>query len=411
MTKQREDILSKNSKFVFNPIEEENATADSLIKQGKKIAFLHQGNPPLYFPTPKYIIDAYVKALREGKTGYSNSSGITELKEAIVKRYKRMYHLKADTDSVIVTQGVSEAIRFLNAALINNGDKAIIFKPYYTVYMPDLKLLGGSPLFERYDESNNWDLDTDRLEKTLSAIKNNKKKPKYILITNPNNPTGTVLSRKALVEIVSLANEHDILIVSDEIYDEIIYNNAKFTSITEIAKGIPYIIFNGASKDYDATGIRMGFMMIPENDSVSMQLREKMKDFADARLSPNLPAEYAFTEALNNQKEHKKAITKMVNQIKKRVNACTDELNKSEYIHAVRPNGAFYIFPKIDMDKLKIKDDREFVDKLLREEYIQITSGIGFGESNHVRVVALADEKTLIDVAQKMDKLCRKYKK
>ncbi len=402
-------ILSKKSANVFNPIDEEDTLAEKLEKEGKQILKLSAGDPPKYFKTPEYIIEAYIRALKERKTSYALGIGVKELREAVAERYKRMYNIDVNEDNVIITQGVSEGIDFVNAALLDPGNKGILFRPYYPLYMIYMRENGGIPLFENYYEHLSWNVDVEKLEKTIK--KEARRRPKYLLVTNPNNPTGTVLDRKVLEELVKLANEYDILIISDEIYDEIVFNNAKFTSIAELAKGVPHIILNGASKSYDATGFRLGYMLIPEQDEKSMLIRDKLADYAEARLSANVPAQYAFADSLNNTKAHEKAMKEMVKEIEERVNLATKIVNESKFMHAVEPKGAFYLFPKVYLEKMKFKNDKDFVISLLKEEGIQITRGSGFGAEGHVRLVALAPKNILTQTINKIIKFCERHKK
>ncbi|MGC8629139.1 MAG: pyridoxal phosphate-dependent aminotransferase [Candidatus Micrarchaeia archaeon] len=404
-----ESILSAKSKYVYNPISEEDQLAEKLKKKGKEIISLSAGDPAKYFETPKYFIDAYIRALKEGKTSYALGAGVKELRQAIANRYRRLYKLNADPEDVIVTQGVSEAIDFLNAIMINAPEKAILFRPYYPLYPLYLRENGGVPLFEEYYEHLGWNIDPEKLEKTIK--KEARKRPKYMLITNPNNPTGTVFDRKVLEEIVDLANNYDILLVSDEIYDEIVFNNAKFTSIAKLAKGMPYIIMNGASKAFDATGFRLGYVIIPEHDSKSKAIRQAFVNYAQARLSANVPAQYAFAEALENEKEHEKNVKRMVKEIEKRANFATQLLNETPNMHAVEPNSAFYVFPKLNKDLLSIKDDKEFVIRLLNEEGIQVTRGSAFGSPDHIRVVALAPKDILSKAINKINEFCERHKR
>jgi alanine-synthesizing transaminase len=401
-------LLSRASKYAVNPIQEEDEVAMRLIRSGKKVIQINRGDPPSYFKTPKYMIDAFVRALRENHTGYANPLGITELREAISDRYRRLYGTDAGTDKITVTQGVSEALIFLNSMLLDHGDSAVIFKPFYTQYLPDMQFYGGKPIVESYEERLGWNIDTDSLSRRLRSGANSNR-IKYMLITNPNNPTGTVLSRKVLEELVDLANEHGIVLVSDEIYDEIVYNGAKFTSVAELAKGVPHVIIGGASKILDATGFRIGFMMVPGEDRASVQINGAIKNLARVRLSANTPAQYAVAEGLRNSAEHKKAIGSMVKSISERVNFASKLINESGYMHTVVPNGAFYLFPRLHIGELKIKDDREFVDKLLKEEYVQLTRGSGFGARNYVRLVALPPKEVLASAIEKMERFCRRH--
>lgn len=403
-------LLSQRSKYAVNPLEEDDLIAEDLSKKGKKIIKLNRGDPPAYFPTPKYIINAYIKALKEGKTGYGPARGIFELRDAVARRYKRKYGTDFDPGSVIVTQGVSESLYMLNSALLNPQDMAVIFRPYFSQYLPQIQLVGGKPLFIDYKEDERWSIDTDELKKQIGKLKG-KKNIKYIMVTNPNNPTGTVLNKSVLEEVVDLANEHGLLIVSDEIYDEIVYNKMKFISMCKLAKGVPHIIFNGASKVFDATGFRTGFTIVPEGDKFSEKLKKKFIGYAMVRLSSNVPAQYAVAEGLNNVAEHNKAIKSMVKEIEKRVNFATNLLNENEYLSTVRPNGAFYIFSRIDLKSLKFKNDKKFVDSLLQEKYVQITRGSGFGKPSHIRIVSLADKKVLGEAINRINDFCRKSAK
>ncbi|MCL4383399.1 MAG: pyridoxal phosphate-dependent aminotransferase [Candidatus Marsarchaeota archaeon] len=408
------NIFSSNSKYALNPLQEDDALVEELIKKNKslKITKLNIGDPTVYFPTPKNIINAYISALKNNKTAYSRPQGTKELINAVINRYKRLYNIKLQDPDIITTAGVSEALLFLNNALIDKNDSAILFKPYYSQFVPNLKIHGGIPIFGNYDEQNNWNIDIENLKKILKYQKHNGnlKRIKYMLIANPNNPTGTVLDKSILKQIVDIANEYNILLISDEIYDEIVYNNASFTSISQLAKGMPHIILNGMSKNFTETGFRIGFIIIPENDKLSNQLKKKFLDYALLRLSLNTPAQYAAVEALNNQKEHKKNINLMVKKIEQRSNFAYDLLSQNKYLEVIKPKGAFYIFPKFNHKKLRFRNDKDFTTLLLQEQGIQLTRGSGFGKEYHFRIVCLANEHVLGYAINKINILLDKYK-
>lgn len=406
-------FLSERSKYTKNDIEALDAVSEKLRKAGRKITSLNRGDPARYFPTPQYVIDAYIDALNERKTFYSRAQGSEELQEAVCGRYKRMHGLHVQPADVICTAGITEGLSFLNSAVIDPGETAIIFKPYFTLYTSYLIRNHGVPILQSYDENDAWNVHIDKLRRSLVSLKKSGKikHVKYMLITNPNNPTGTVLRKNVLEEIVSLANEYGVFLISDEIYDELVFNGAKFTSIGELAKGIPHMLLNGISKSYDATGFRIGFMILPEEDRNSVLLKKKLGDYARARISLNTPAEYAAATAMNNAKEHKKAVGKMVEEIEKRVNFSTKLLGENPYLSTVRPNGAFYVFPRIDLSQLRFKDDVHFVTSLLEKEGIQIVWGSGFGAPSHFRIVSLAEKEVLEYAINKINDFCRKNAK
>ncbi len=406
-------FLSERGKYALNPIEEEDKLAERLERKGSKIVRLNRGDPAKYFPTPKYIIKAYRKALEDGITSYSSGEGSKDLRGAVSERYSRLYGLKISPDDIIVTQGVSEALTFLNSALINDSDSAVLFKPYYTLYVPWLRLNGGNAILENYDEENGWAVHIEGLEKSLNkaAGRGRSERIKYMMITNPNNPTGTVLSRSVLKEVVDLANEHGIFLISDEIYDEIVYNKARFSSLAQLAKGVPHAILNGASKVYDSTGFRIGYIIIPETDKKSELLKERIYNYAQTRLSVNSPAQVAVIEAIKNVSEHKRAIGSMVKSIESRANHATKLLNENSYLKTVEPNGAFYILPRVDFSRLKIRNDKQFTDLLLEKEGIQVTRGSGFGASSHFRIVALPPKEILDYAINRINAFCKAYSK
>lgn len=399
-------FLSKLSKFATSPIREEDGIAADLISKGNKVIKLNTGDPAVYFKTPEYIINAYIKALKANNTSYSDSQGVQVLRDAVASRYEKTYGVRVNSDRVVVTQGLSEALYFLNTSLINKGDKAILIRPYYPAYLPYLNIVGGEAVLAEYDEEKNWEIDLDNLEKTVK----NTKKAKYILITSPNNPTGGILQRRTLEGIVEIAKNNDIFLISDEIYDELVFEG-KFVSLSEVAKGIPHTVMNGASKNFDATGFRIGYFVFPNDDKKSEKFLKKTIDLARMRLSANTPAQYALAEGLNNVREHERSVAQLRKEIRSRVNFATDQINKSEYIHTVRPQGAFYVFPKVNFERWELKDDKEFVSKLLLEELVQITRGSGFGAPNHIRIVALASKDILEEAINRIEKFCKKYSK
>ncbi len=406
-------MFSRRSAYVKNPILELDSAAEQLTKKGKEIIKLNRGDPPLYFKTPRYMIDAYVQALRENQTNYSRAAGTKELVSAVIGRYARLYKARLGEDDIIATAGVTEALAFLNHMLMERGDRAILFRPYYPQYIPRLMSEGGVPIYCNQEMGKGWEMDLDGVERKLKAARSagSAKRLKYMIITNPGNPTGRVLGRATLKAIAGLANEYGFLLVSDEIYDEIVYNGAKFTSMVQVAKGVPHVVLNGSSKNLDSTGFRIGYAIVPENDAKSEAVKRKLMDYALTRLSLNTPAQHAVAVGLSNVAQHKRAISSMVEGIRARVGAVTKALAENPLIEVVEPNSTFYVFPRVDLKGLDFKSGDEFVRAALFEAGVQLTRGSAFGTPSNFRIVALPDEKTLESAVSRINAMCRKHRK
>ena len=382
--------ISERSKYSLNPIEETNAEVRRLELSGEKITKLNIGDPARYFRTPQYIIDAYIAALKDGRTSYTTAGGLYPLREAVAAEYGAS---SATAEDVIITSGVSEALMFLNSIVVNEGDSAMVMRPYYSMYNSFLQTMGGVPVDMNLDESKGWKLDIDGASKAASGAK----RLKYLIFANPNNPTGTVLGRKELSELVDLANEHGIVLVSDEIYDHMIFKGQRFTSIAEVAKGTPHIILNGASKALAATGFRIGYSVMPEHDATSNAIRDKFMEYSTMRLSANTPAQYAVLAGLTEKMERSRFVRQMVKDVEERCDYAARLINESKYMEVVPPKGAFYLFPKVDFKSLRIKDDKALVSALLNDEHILLSRGSGFGADSHIRIVGLPEKEILGD--------------
>ena len=401
-------FLSKRIYRMGDPIGETAGIVQKVEKKGISVTKLIMGDPSRYFKLQENVAQAYKTAITQSKTFYIEGPGLAALRSAVVDRYSDMYGIEFNSDKVIITQGVIEALQFLNRALIYKNDKAIIVAPFFTQYVPCITSQEGKPLIAYYNESKDWNLDVESIEKT---IKKEKIKPKYLLITTPNNPTGTVLSENSLKELVEFAKNNDIFIISDEVYDEIIYNGAKFTSIGKVAKGIPHMILNGASKNYVATGFRIGFSIIPEDDKKSDKLREVFIKLSYSRLSANTPSQYAILEGLKNKKAHERFIKSVLPKIERRSKLAAKLINETGHLSAVVPNSAFYVFSKINFDHLDLKNDKEFVEKLIEEEHVQLTRGSSFGTPGYVRLVSLPQEEVIVEAVKKIERFCKNHSK
>ncbi|MFW9823365.1 MAG: aminotransferase class I/II-fold pyridoxal phosphate-dependent enzyme [Candidatus Thorarchaeota archaeon] len=382
-------MISERVKSISYAIREIAAVANEVAKTGKKIYHLNIGDPVIYdFKTPEYISQALADASFQGKNFYVDSLGAPELREELSKSISHNYFLNITPEDIFVTSGVTEAIFFLIAATIENKKELLIPGPSYPLYINYTKFFDGIPVEYELDEKNDWEPNTDDLRKKISN------KTQAILICSPNNPTGVMYSEKMIREIIDIAGEFDLFILSDEIYDQIIYEKP-FSCPASLSKDVAVVGLNGFSKSHLATGWRLGYMYYHDPENKLKELKESIAKMARARLSASSIAQYAAVEILKNPGTHTK---QMVSKLKERRDYSYERLRKIEGINCVKANGAFYLFPKFDFTELKKwKDDKEFVIDFLKTTGVCTVYGSGFGEygNNHVRFTFLPQLETL----------------
>jgi tyrosine/nicotianamine family aminotransferase len=372
--------------------------ARKVAKTGKKIYYLNIGDPVAFdFGTPGHIRQALMKAVEEGANAYSPSEGLPELREAITQKEKRVDGVEISPDDVIVTQGISEGIQMLMAALIDTGDEILLPGPTYPPYISYAKFFGGKPVTYETVEDESWLPNIDDLRSKIS------KKTRGIVIINPNNPCGAVYDEKIVKQILNLAAEYNLPVLSDEIYDQIIYDK-KFVSSAHLAKDVPVIGLNGFSKAYLMTGWRLGYLYFHDQDGQLQELKQCIEKQARIRLCANTPVQKAGVAALNGPQHHIKG---MVKKLEQRRDYALKRLSKIEGISCAKPEGAFYVFPKIHSVGSKWKTDMEFALDLLKETGVLFVNGSGFDPvygAGHVRGVILPPIETLEQAFNEMER-------
>jgi len=382
-------LVTQRVNEISYAIREIAAIANEVAKSGKKIYHLNIGDPVIYdFQTPAYISQALADASFAGKNYYVDSLGAPELREEISKSLIQKYKVKVSAEDILVTSGVTEAIFFLIATLLENKNEILIPGPSYPLYINYAKFFDGIPVEYELDEVNDWEPNIDDLRKKIND------KTKAILICSPNNPTGVMYSEKMIKQIIDIAGEFNLPIISDEIYDQILYEKP-FNSPAALTNDVPIIGLNGFSKSHLATGWRLGYMYYYDPDNKLADLKAGIAKLARARLSASSVAQYAAIEILKNPGTHTK---EMVNKLKERRDYSYTRLRKIEGITCVKPNGAFYLFPKLDFNEFKKwKDDKEFIIDLLKTTGICGVYGSGFGDygKNHFRLTFLPKKEIL----------------
>lgn len=374
--------------------------AKEIERQGNEIIKLNIGDPDAYdFDTPEHIKRALFDAVLEGYNGYCDSEGDPDLREAIAERERRKNHTSTTAQDVIVTAGITEGIQMLLAAMISEGDELLVPGPTYPQYLSVTKFFGGTPVPYRTVEQEGWRPDLDDLRKKVGP------KTRGILVVSPNNPTGAVYRRRDLEEICNIASAAHVPVVSDEIYDMLIYEGEHLSPVS-VSTDTPVITVNGFSKAYLVTGWRAGYIAIRDCDDFLSDFREALLKEARARLSANYPVQRAMIAALKGPQDH---VRKVVRTLRERRDYLWKRFNEIDGISSTRPEGAFYLFPRIESSKFS--NDMEFVDLMLREAHVLLVNGSGFDPvygSMHFRSVFLAPVEMLERAADSIADVMRR---
>jgi len=363
--------------------------ARKLEEKGKKIIYLNIGDPVKFdFHTPHHIKQALKDAVDEGANWYSPSEGLPELREAVCEKEKRVNGVEISPENVIITQGISEGIQMLMAAIVESGDEVLVPGPAYPPYISYVKFFGGKPVTYRTVEDKGWQPDINDLRSKIN------RRTRGIVVINPNNPCGALYDEKVVREVADLADEHKLFLISDEIYDRIVYKEG-FVSTSHLAKDVPVIGVNGFSKTYLMTGWRLGYMYFHDPNGQLEDLRKCVEKETRIRLCANTPVQKAGVAALKGSQAH---IAELVRKLRERRDYSWKRLNEMEDISCTKPEGAFYVFPKVEGVGSKWKTDEEFTRQLLEKTGVLVVHGSGFDPvygSGHFRAVILPPMETL----------------
>ena len=375
---------------------------EQLIKDGKKIYYLNIGDPAAFdFTVPAHVKEALCKAVETDCNHYSPSEGLLELRQAVARKEKRVNKVDITPNDVLITEGISEGIEMILAALVEKGDEILFPGPTYPPYISYTKFFDGTPVAYETVEEEGWQPNVDDLRKKIS------KKTRALVITNPNNPTGALYGKKMVKEMLDVAAENDLLVLSDEIYDQITYSQ-EFFSTAHLAKDVPVVGFNGFSKAYQMTGWRLGYMYFKGQHGELDQLRTAVEKQCRIRLCANTPVQKAGAAALNGPQDH---IKDVVEKLRQRRDFAWKRLNEIKGISCTKPEGAFYIFPKIHEVGTRWKTDMQFVVELLRETGVLIVNGSGFDPvygAGHARVVFLPPIEILEQAFNEIERFMKK---
>ncbi len=383
-----------------------HAHAARLEAEGHRILKLNIGNPaPFGFEAPDVIMRDIIQALPYAQ-GYSDSKGILPARRAVVTRYELVEGFPyLDVDDVFLGNGVSELITMTTQALLDNGDQVLIPAPDYPLWTAATSLAGGTAVHYLCDETNGWMPDIEDLESKITE------RTKALVIINPNNPTGAVYTREILTKMVELARKHQLLLLADEIYDKILYDDAEHISVASLAPDLLCFTFNGLSKAYRVAGYRSAWLAITGPKDHAASLLEGVNLLANMRLCPNVPAQHAIQVALGGHQSIDDLVLPGGRLLEQRDVAWT-KLNEIPGVSCVKPKGALYAFPRLDPEVHEIHDDDQLVLDLLLNEKILLTQGTGFNwpEPDHLRIVTLPWARDLAVAIERLGNFLVSYR-
>ena len=389
------DVISYAIREVVLPARE-------LEKKGIKVLRLNIGDPNKYdFDTPQHMKDALYEAAKEGFNGYAPSEGDVELRQEIIKREKSRNNADYELDNICVTTGVTEGLQTLLNASIETGEELLIPGPTYPQYTLITKFNNANPIAYRCIEEENWQPDVDDIRNNISD------KTKGIVLINPNNPTGALYSQKVVKEVIDIAGEHKIPVISDEIYDDMTFDETQHATAS-VGKDVPVITFNGFSKVYLVPGWRVGYTLFHHSGELD-EIQDAFLRIARSRLCANSVCQRACIAALTGPQDHIKEVN---SKLKQRRDFSYKRLNEIDGISTEKPDGAFYIFPKIEaMDSGVWKSDKDFVLDLLNEAHVLVVHGSGFCSTygkDHFRAVILPTLETLEEAFDNLETFLKK---
>ena len=378
--------------------------AKKLEEEGHRITKLNIGNPGAFgFEAPEEILKDVILNLPESKA-YSDSKGLFSARKAVMHETQRLGIQGVDIDDIYLGNGVSELIVMAMQALLNDGDEILIPAPDYPLWTAAVTLSGGKAVHYRCDESSDWNPDLDDIKSKINS------RTRGIVVINPNNPTGAVYTPDLLKGIVKLAEENDLIIFADEIYDKILYDDARHTPLATLSEDILIVTFNGLSKSYRVAGFRSGWLFLSGAKKRAQDYIEGLEILSNMRLCSNVPAQQAIQTALGGYQSINELIMPG-GRLREQRDIAWKMLNDIPGVSCVLPKGAIYLFPKLDPARFNIRNDEQLILDLLLQEHVLMVQGSGFNidDKQHFRIVFLPREDTLVDAIGKLGNFLEHY--
>jgi len=379
--------------------------AKRLEEEGFKVIKLNVGSPASFgLNAPDEIVHDIIVNLSNAQA-YGDSRGLFAARKAVMQDFQSKGVMDVRIEDVFIGNGVSELISMSMQALLDSGDEVLIPMPDYPLWTAAATLAGGKAVHYLCDEAQDWNPDLDDIRSKVTP------KTKAIVVINPNNPTGAVYDRGILEGIAKIARENELIIYADEIYGRITYDDAVHIPMSTIAPDVLTISFDGLSKAWRAAGFRAGWMVLSGNKKIAADYVEGLDMLANMRLCPNMPSQMGIQTALGGYQSIKDLILPG-GRLREQRDTAFNMVCQIPGLTAVKPKGALYLFPKVDVKRFNITDDVKFMLDLLRSKHLLLVHGTGFNwkEPNHFRVVFLPDKDTLTDAMKRLGAFLSEYR-
>jgi alanine-synthesizing transaminase len=387
---------------VRGPIVEE---AKRMEDEGQKIIKLNIGNLATFgFDAPEEIQQDMIRNL-PNSAGYSDSKGIFGARKAVM-HYSQQQGVQGVTlDDIYLGNGASDLITMAVMTLLNEGDELLVPAPDYPLWTASTSLAGGKPVHYMCDESDGWNPSLADIRAKITPA------TRGIVVINPNNPTGALYSDELLKGIVALAREHDLVILADEVYDKVLYDDVKHTALASLSTDVITLTFNSLSKAYRSCGYRAGWMVISGNKAAAKDYIEGLNMLANIKLGSNVPGQWAIQTALGGYQSINDLV-KEGGRLRRQRDLAYQLITAIPGITCVKPKAALYMFPRLDPDIYPIKDDRQFFMELLKATRVMLVQGTGFNwpAPDHFRIVFLPHEDDLREAIDRIAKFLESYR-
>ncbi|MDY6829883.1 MAG: pyridoxal phosphate-dependent aminotransferase [Pseudomonadota bacterium] len=378
--------------------------ANRLEEEGHRIIKLNIGNPaPFGFDAPDEIIQDVIHNLPQAQ-GYSDSKGIFSARKAVMQECQRLGIADVSIDDIYIGNGASELIVMSMQGLLNNGDEMLIPAPDYPLWTAAVSLAGGTPVHYLTDESENWYPDLADIERRITP------RTRGLVVINPNNPTGAVYSESLLQGIADLARRHNLIVFADEIYDKVLFDGVQHTAFASLAPDLLCVTFNGLSKSYRSAGFRAGWMIISGAKHRAGDYVEGLDMLASMRLCSNVPAQYAIQTALGGYQSIQDLVAPG-GRLRRQRDLAHQLICEIPGVSCVKPQGALYLFPRLDPELYPIRDDQQLVLDFLNQEKVLLVQGSGFNwpDTQHLRIVFLPGEELLTTAIERFGRFLERY--